>query len=194
MEHTPWRTWGARMRQLTLSLFLVFMASGFAAFGQKKAAKSGTIPVSVHQFALQQDRDSFSLQPLPVSRQHPRIPIPKEWLVPQQDNTDEDEGPVNPYRYDGQVTSFPIGNGEIGLRFSSFGATTEEIGREGHEGQREQKGEVAPRQPLAVAPHGAQDAVVDQPKLRDDEEGDEVAAQLREVDVEGAPERRRRCR
>ena len=114
-----------KTRWLALSLLLVFTTSGRAAYAQKKVGKSGMIPVSVHQFVLQKERDSFFLQPLPILRANPRIPLPKEWLIPLEDKADEDESPVNPYRYDPRVTSFPIGNGEIGLRFSSFEAMTE---------------------------------------------------------------------
>jgi hypothetical protein len=126
MRHTPSRACGAgKLGGLALSLFLVFAISGRTAFGQKKVVKSPVIPVSVHEFELRQEHEDFFLQPLPA-REHSRVPIPKEWLAPPQDKADdEDEPPVNPYRYDRRVTSFPIGNGEIGLRFSSFDAMTE---------------------------------------------------------------------
>ena len=110
----------------TLALFLVCAAT--LSLAQKNPVKPKPIPVSTHKFALQKEGDSFFLQPLPSTPQQPRIAIPREWLIPKEDEaTDDpaDSSPVDPFNYDRHVTSFPIGNGEIGLRFSSFDAMTD---------------------------------------------------------------------
>jgi hypothetical protein len=110
----------------TLALSLVFAGSSTPSFAQQDIAKDHAIAVSTHQFTLQREGDNFFLQPLPLAAKHPRIAIPKDWLVPPHDTDDEeDTSPVDPFNYDRRVTSFPIGNGAIGLRFSSFDAMTE---------------------------------------------------------------------
>jgi len=118
LAHTCWPT---------LALFLVFAGSISApSFAQQHIAKDHAIAVSTHRFTLQREGDNFFLQPLPLAAKHPRIAIPKDWLVPPHDaDDDEDTSPVDPFNYDRRVTSFPIGNGAIGLRFSSFDAMTE---------------------------------------------------------------------
>jgi len=110
-----------------LALFLVLVCSSSApSFAQQDVAKDHAIPVSTRQFALQKEGNNFFLQPLPLAAKHPRIAIPRDWLVPPHDTDDEeDSSPVDPFNYDRRVTSFPIGNGAIGLRFSSFDAMTE---------------------------------------------------------------------
>ena len=108
-------------------LFLVFAGgSKVPAIGQQKVVKHNAIAVATRQFALQRESDNFFLQRLPLASKYPRIAIPRDWLVPPHE-TDDDEDPdlVNAFNYDRHVTSFPIGNREIGLRFSSFDAMTE---------------------------------------------------------------------
>lgn len=109
-----------------VALVLVAGGGSVPAMAQQKAVRHSKIVVSTHQFALQREGDNFFLQRLPLASKYPRIAIPKEWLVPVSE-TDDDEDPdlVNAFNYDRHVTSFPIGNGEIGLRFSSFDAMTE---------------------------------------------------------------------
>ena len=111
----------------TLALFLAFAGcSGAPSFAQQDAVKHRAIAVSTHHFTLQREGDNFFLQPLPLAAKHPRIAIPRDWLVPPHETDDEEDSfPVNPFNYDRHVTSFPIGNGAIGLRFSSFDAMTE---------------------------------------------------------------------
>lgn len=46
-------------------------------------------------------------------------------MPPRETDDEEEPDLVNSFHYDRHVTSFPIGNGEIGLRFSSFDAMTE---------------------------------------------------------------------
>lgn len=50
-----------------------------------------------------------------------QVAIPREWLVPPQEEKEEEEGAyVSSFNYDTQVQSFPIGNGRIGLHLSSY--------------------------------------------------------------------------
>jgi hypothetical protein len=111
-----------------LALFLAFAGcSSTPSFAQQNLVKHQAIPVSTRKFTLQKEGESFFLQPLPPTSEHPRIAIPREWLIPAQETEGdgEDTSPVSPFNYDRHVTSFPIGNGEIGLRFSSYDAMTE---------------------------------------------------------------------
>jgi len=117
LTHACWPT-------LALSLFLV--GSRAPSFAQQGVAKDHAIAVSTHQFILQREGDKFFLQPLQLASKHRPVAIPKDWLVPARDTDDgEDTSPVDPFNHDRHVTSFPIGNGAIGLRFSSFDAMTE---------------------------------------------------------------------
>ena len=111
----------------SLSLFLIFAACiSTLSPAQQTPVKPNAIPVSTHKFALQKEGDSFFLQPLPSTPQHPGIAIPREWLIPRQETDDPgDSSIVDASNYDRHVTSFPIGNGDIGLRFSSFDAMTD---------------------------------------------------------------------
>lgn len=50
-----------------------------------------------------------------------RVAIPRNWLIPQDVEKEEEEGAyVSSFNYDSQVQSFPIGNGRIGLHLSSY--------------------------------------------------------------------------
>jgi hypothetical protein len=124
MQHpfsTRTGTWPA-----TLTLLLIFAGFSGWSFARQHVVTHHTIAVSTDLFTLQREGDNFFLQPLPLSPKHPRISIPKDWLVPpHQSNDDEDTSPVNPFNYDHRVTSFPIGNAQIGLHFSSFDAMTD---------------------------------------------------------------------
>lgn len=48
------------------------------------------------------------------------IGIPRDWLIPPEDEAAEKEYGVDSFVYDPEVTTFPIGNGKLGLRLSSF--------------------------------------------------------------------------
>ena len=50
------------------------------------------------------------------------IPIPRKWLIALKDEQDEEGEGVSSFSYDRDITSFPIGNGELGLHLSSFDA------------------------------------------------------------------------
>ena len=114
-------------RCLIFILFLIVVGgSGSVCFGQQRVVQRHAMAVSTQEFTLQRNGHNFSLQRLPLAAKYPLISIPREWLVPADNLEDEeDSSPVDPFNYDGHVTSFPIGDGEIGLRISSFDAMTE---------------------------------------------------------------------
>ena len=73
MRHIPLRTDGiSKICWLAFSFLLVITISGDG-FAKAKVVKAGAIPVSVDQFALEQEGEDFFLQPLPLTREHPRI-------------------------------------------------------------------------------------------------------------------------
>jgi hypothetical protein len=77
--------------------------------------------VSTKEFILVAQSRNFRLQFL--SHGHTtQIAIPRQWLVPPEDEKPEEEEGVyvSSFNYGGQVQSFPIGNGEIALHLSSY--------------------------------------------------------------------------
>lgn len=113
---------------IALALFLIIGdGSSSLCFSQQPVVKRHGIAVSTHQFTLESDGHDFFLQRLPLAAKQSKIPILRDWLIPAHNVEDEDDDPdpVNSFNYDRHVTSFPIGNGQIGLRISSFDAMTE---------------------------------------------------------------------
>ena len=49
-----------------------------------------------------------------------QVAIPRDWLIPPQDEKDDESYYVTSFHYDKGVSSFPIGNGRMGLHFSSY--------------------------------------------------------------------------
>jgi hypothetical protein len=75
--------------------------------------------ISNDRFSLSNEKGQFFL--LSGSGGEPgRMPVPREWLIPPQEEKDEAESAVSSFHYDHQVTSFPIGNGKIGIHLSSY--------------------------------------------------------------------------
>ena len=100
-----------------LALYFALASLAIPCQAQHTARKSAHLPVSTRRFMLEKEGEKFFLESLSPAEK--RIEIPKEWLIPPGIEREEDY-PVDPFQYDRHVTSFPIGNGEIGLRFSSF--------------------------------------------------------------------------
>ena len=76
--------------------------------------------ISTDKFTLRTGPRSFALQFVSNGKTK-RVAIPREWLIPPQEEKDEEEGAyVSSFNYDTQVQSFPIGNGRIGLHLSSY--------------------------------------------------------------------------
>jgi hypothetical protein len=118
-----WRKQGVRLLVLwTASLDILLGACGFCR-AQQVTGKH-PIVISIDRFQLLTEGKQFFLQPMSAAKAQ-RLPIPRDWLIPPQEEKDEEEEPVSSFRYDHRVTSFPIGNGEVGIRLSSYDMMTE---------------------------------------------------------------------
>jgi hypothetical protein len=90
-----------------------------AACGQLKSFAKTSTEVSTDRFKLLSEGDQFFLSfhsPKGVQR----ILIRKEWLAPPAEVAEEEGDVVSSFVYSEHVTSFPIGNGELALKFSSY--------------------------------------------------------------------------
>jgi len=100
------------------------LIGGFSVAQQPAATGKGQVVVSIDRFQLLTEGKQFFLQPTSPTKAQ-KLPIPRDWLIPPQEENDEDEEYVSSFRYDHRVTSFPVGNGEIGVRLSSYNVATE---------------------------------------------------------------------
>jgi hypothetical protein len=80
---------------------------------------------STDQFKLLTRPRDFALQ-FVSNEKGKQISVPRDWLVPPDEEKGEEGNYVSSFLYGNQVTSFPIGNGKIGLQLSSY-----EIQKEG---------------------------------------------------------------
>jgi len=104
-------------------LGLPFFAS-FEVMAQVKLPAKSRAKISTDQFTLVTANKKYSLYfPSPKGTQS--VPIPTAWLAPPEEVAEEEEQPFSSFLYSKRVTSFPIGNGEIALHFSSFDMMTE---------------------------------------------------------------------
>lgn len=76
------------------------------------------------KFRLVIKRNKFALQ-FDSNGKRRQIAIPREWLVPPEEEKEEIGNYVLSFGYDPPVTSFPIGNGRLGLHLSSYDVTRE---------------------------------------------------------------------
>lgn len=79
---------------------------------------------STDQFQLIRRPRGFVLQ-FVSNRKTRQISVPRDWLVPRDEEQAEEVSYVSSFLYGRQVTSFPIGDGKIGLQVSSFTAQAE---------------------------------------------------------------------
>jgi hypothetical protein len=104
----------------TLCAVLVFIT---ACDTRKEAASSRSapwnLPVSTDRFQLIPRPRDFTLQ-FASDGKTKQITIPRDWLIPPEDERDEEGTYVTSFHYDKTVSSFPIGNGRTGLHFSSY--------------------------------------------------------------------------
>lgn len=111
---------------LVLVAFLLgvhFFAS-FEAWAQAKLPAKNRPKISTDQFTLLRENEQYSLSfHSPEGTQS--IPIAAEWLAPPEELAQEEGQPFSSVLYSKHVNSFPIGNGEIALHFSSFDMMTE---------------------------------------------------------------------
>jgi hypothetical protein len=81
-------------------------------------------PIATDRFSLATEGKGFFLIPAEATPAQ-RLPIPREWLITPKEEKEEVEGPVPTAKFDSHVTSFPIGNGSIGLHLSSYDIMSE---------------------------------------------------------------------
>ena len=75
--------------------------------------------ISSDQFKLLTRPKDFALQFLSNGKTR-QISVPRDWLVPPEEKKAEEGNYVSSFLYGTPVTSFPIGNGKIGLQLSSY--------------------------------------------------------------------------
>jgi len=109
---------GAWTKRGVRCLLMAATACGFS-HAQRVNTAQEPIAISTDQFQLLIEGKRFLLQSIAAVKRQ-QLTIPRDWLIPPQDEKDEEEVPVSSFRFDHRVTSFPIGNGEIGIRLSSF--------------------------------------------------------------------------
>jgi hypothetical protein len=108
---------------VAFSLGVHFFAS-FEAGAQAKLAAKNRPKISTDQFTLLRENEQYSLSFRSLEGTQ-SIPIATEWLAPPEELAGEEGQPFSSILYSKRVTSFPIGNGEIALHFSSFDMMTE---------------------------------------------------------------------
>jgi len=121
--------WGSSMLMLQVSLSgLVMLGTSLcpALYSQQQSLVIGrdhvSNVISTKQFELLTRGKKFVLS-TNIKQEKRQIVVPREWLVPpdeEQQEQSEDGPPVSSFVYDRQINSFPIGNGEFGLQFSSY--------------------------------------------------------------------------
>ncbi len=75
--------------------------------------------ISKAEFRLLTQPRGFLLQ-FVSNRKTKQVAIPRDWLIPPQEEKDEESNYVTSFHYDKEVSSFPIGNGRMGLHLSSY--------------------------------------------------------------------------
>jgi len=103
-----------------LTILLGILAgAGESSYAQQKAPAANWV-ISTDRFQLVHEKRQFFLVSTSV-KEPQRIHVPREWLIPPQDEKDEGVDPtVSSFRYDRKVTSFPIGDGKTGIQLSSY--------------------------------------------------------------------------
>lgn len=76
------------------------------------------------KFRLLIKGDKFALQ-FDSNQKRRQIVIPREWLVPSEEEKEEVGNYVLSFGYDPPITSFAVGNGLVGLHLSSYDLTRE---------------------------------------------------------------------
>lgn len=99
----------------TTLIFLFFACSRFA------VNTSGLLEneILTKHFKLISKQEKFILQILSDEEKR-QITIPREWLIPPEDEKKEEHAYVSSFNFDEKITSFPVGNGQTGLHLSSF--------------------------------------------------------------------------
>lgn len=74
------------------------------------------LAVDSNHFTLYRDQQNYSLQ----YGKDERLLIPSGWLIPYDEDQEDDQAYASSFDYDKHITSFPIGDGRIGLHLSSY--------------------------------------------------------------------------
>jgi hypothetical protein len=77
------------------------------------------IRIETNQFKLLPGQKDFILQSIQDGKKK-EISIPRERLIPPEEESAEEDNYVSSFNYSEQVTSFPLGNGQIALHLSSY--------------------------------------------------------------------------
>lgn len=111
------RAW---IKRVVRSLIFAATTCGFCHAQPVKGAQNPNV-ISADRFRLLIDGERFFLQLTSGAKTQP-LAIPRDWLIaPEEEKEEEEEELVlSSFRFDHHVTSFPIGNGEIGIQLSSY--------------------------------------------------------------------------
>ena len=107
------------VRRIALLIFAgcTVAVYGFQSLAEGQKIEGAPADISSLHSKLLTERTRFILQ-LDLHEGEKKLTIPRAWLVPPDRHVDADY--VSSVLYSTQVTSFPIGNGKIGLHLSSF--------------------------------------------------------------------------
>ena len=95
----------------------IVVVCGFQTLAAGQKIEGGSTDISSLHCKPLTERARFIPQ-LDLPEGEKKLTIPRVWLVPPDRYVDDDY--VSSVLYSTQVTSFPIGNGKIGLHLSSF--------------------------------------------------------------------------
>jgi hypothetical protein len=82
-------------------------------------AAPGSMSLRTNQFVLIVTDGKFALQ-FDARGKKQQISVPREWLVPPEEEKQEASNYVSSFSYDRRITTFALGNGKMGLHLSSF--------------------------------------------------------------------------
>jgi len=107
------------VRRIALLIFAgcTVAVYGFQSLAEGQKIEGAPADISSLHSKLLTERTRFILQ-LDLPEGEKKLTIPRAWLVPPDRYVDADY--VSSVLYSTQVTSFPVGNGRIGLHLSSF--------------------------------------------------------------------------
>lgn len=112
---------------ITTALFLALTWATFTmtlATNQGSSSTPHDTQISKGQFTLLVHPTSFALE-FVTNGKTTDVPIHRDWLIPPQEEKDEEFNYVSSFHYSKEVSSFPIGNGRVGLHLSSYDLTRE---------------------------------------------------------------------
>jgi hypothetical protein len=108
------------IRHGTITLcFALFISAHVSKARAQSRQQYGTGSIPAAQFELLTEPHAFVLQ-FTSNGKTKRVAIPRDWLIPPQEEKDEESTYVSSFQYDKEVSAFPIGNGKAGLHLSSY--------------------------------------------------------------------------